>query len=129
MIGVDIEFASERYERVSALAFSAVERARDRVDGGGAAALTRRWCRKEAVLKAARRGLALPMSSLVVSSATEPARVMSWMDRSPDLDLEGIRLFDVEPADLPRGYVAAVAAIGTQPIRLEMVATAGAVGG
>ena len=128
-IGVDIELATRRYDRVSALAFSAAERARDRADGAGPTEWTRRWCRKEAVLKATRRGVSLPMSSLEVSSATEPARVMAWADGPPDLDLQGVRLFDVEPAHLPHGYVAAVAAVGTQAMPWEIVVAGAAVGG
>ncbi len=69
------------------------------------------WTRKEALMKATGRGLRIPLQSLVLSSAEEPARLLSSQDDS--LSPATTRMADLDPG---QGYRAAVAVITTGEI-------------
>ncbi|WP_298177442.1 4'-phosphopantetheinyl transferase superfamily protein [Saccharomonospora sp.] len=69
------------------------------------------WTRKEAVMKATGRGLRIPLRSLVLSKATEPARLLTSDDSA--LSPHTTRMADLDPGP---GYRAAVAVITTDEI-------------
>lgn len=69
------------------------------------------WTRKEAVMKATGRGLRIPLRSLTLAKATEPARLLASDD--PTLSPESTRMADLDPGS---GYRAAVAVITTDEI-------------
>ncbi|MQA07272.1 MAG: 4'-phosphopantetheinyl transferase superfamily protein [Pseudonocardiaceae bacterium] len=64
------------------------------------------WTRKEALVKACRRGIALPMPQLTVTGPGESARLLS--SESPDLDPARTGMRDLEPGEHYRASVAAL---------------------
>ncbi|MGH3328523.1 MAG: 4'-phosphopantetheinyl transferase family protein [Streptomycetales bacterium] len=77
------------------------------------AGFLRYWTRKEAVLKASGDGLAVPLTTLVVSAADEPPRLLTWTAQPP-FD-EPVQLSDLCPG---YGYVACVALLTRTPHRV-----------
>ncbi|HET7477257.1 MAG TPA: 4'-phosphopantetheinyl transferase superfamily protein [Dermatophilaceae bacterium] len=69
-------------------------------------ALLRTWTRKEAVVKAAGDGLAVPLASVRVTPPAEPPHLLGYAAR-PDL-VSRTRLVDLTPGP---GYLAALAAV------------------
>jgi 4'-phosphopantetheinyl transferase len=65
------------------------------------------WVRKESLLKAAGRGLAIDMRSVRLGSPRLPPRVLSW---ESDAHPHGVWMFDVP--DVPAGYTVSVTVIG-----------------
>lgn len=65
------------------------------------------WTRKEAVLKATGRGLALPLQRLTVSGPGERAQVTAWAE-GPEC-ARSVSLHDLDPGP---GHVASLAVIG-----------------
>ncbi|WP_144805065.1 4'-phosphopantetheinyl transferase superfamily protein [Curtobacterium sp. BH-2-1-1] len=125
-IGLDVETVDsfDRINRIASLAFSPRER---REDGDAAdsvaarLAQTRRWCRKEAILKAARVGVATPMRGLEIFDAqSRPAR-LSWPAAPAELPVARIQLFDLEPDFVGKDHIGAVACVGTDSYELEYV--------
>jgi 4'-phosphopantetheinyl transferase len=64
------------------------------------------WTRKEAITKATGDGLRVSFKHVIVSSASQPPRVVSWPYIEP---VEHVTLFDLAADE---GYVAALAVIG-----------------
>lgn len=124
-LGVDVERIRDFTDGVAALAFSQRERDADAACGpfagsiGPHAIATTRWARKEAVLKAARTGITVPLADLEVSAAGEAARVQSWAAKSRphDIAVADIVLRDL---DLGAGYRAALAAHGETAAALDV---------
>ncbi|GEA86615.1 4'-phosphopantetheinyl transferase family protein [Cellulomonas cellasea] len=124
-VGVDVEESCADVPAVASVLCRDDERGDDLAAPDPRAALLARWVRKEAVLKAARVGLTVPMRHLAVSAAHEPARLRHWEPRTRPAGLDvGL----VACADLPgdvlaqaggdhRGAVAALAT-GPGPLRL-----------
>lgn len=79
-----------------------------------AAAFTRYWARKEAVLKATGEGLRTTPSLVHVSAPDEPPRLLAHAHR-PDLP-GALTLRDTDP---DAGHRAAVAVLGTAPIQVN----------
>jgi phosphopantetheinyl transferase len=77
------------------------------------------WCRKEAVLKADGRGLAVPMSALTVSPPGTAAALLAWRDGPAG---PGARLADLHPGP---GYAACLAVLTARPVRVTEHAAAG----
>jgi 4'-phosphopantetheinyl transferase len=77
--------------------------------GDAAPAFTTYWTRKEAVLKATGQGLAGPLTALVVSPPSAPPAVLRW----PGVP---VSLHALHP---PPGHVAALAAVGRAPTRID----------
>ncbi|WP_265443665.1 4'-phosphopantetheinyl transferase family protein [Flexivirga meconopsidis] len=104
-VGVDVEVADlETINRVRRLLCRDDELAEDLAAPDLHEALLVRWVRKEAILKAARIGLGVPMRHLRVSSSAEPAALLSWSERSvPD----GFNARHVVCEDLPPEVLAA----------------------
>jgi 4'-phosphopantetheinyl transferase len=77
-----------------------------------------RWVRKEATLKATRRGLTVSMADLEVAGAGEPPALRSWAAGSrPDgPTLPRVALADV---DVGPGYLASVAILTPGTVRVE----------
>ncbi|EIF00562.1 4'-phosphopantetheinyl transferase family protein [Saccharomonospora glauca] len=69
------------------------------------------WTRKEALMKATGRGLRIPLRSLTLSGADEPARLLAAQDGS--LSPATTRMTDLDPG---HGYRAAVAVITSEEI-------------
>ncbi|EID54980.1 4'-phosphopantetheinyl transferase family protein [Saccharomonospora xinjiangensis] len=69
------------------------------------------WTRKEALMKATGRGLRIPLKSLILSSADQPARLLSSSDDA--LSPATTRMADLDPGP---GYRAAVAVITANEI-------------
>lgn len=107
-VGVDLERdAAAGFDGFAAAALHPDERARSPLEG------TRTWVRKEAVLKATGRGLAVDPRSVRVSEARQPAALLDWS--APDSPGD-VWLADVPVTD---GWLAAVAVI--TPLRHELV--------
>ena len=80
-------------------------------------ALTTRWVRKEAILKAAGTGLRVALPDLEISDHDEPAYVRRWHPRScPPEAGAGIRCLDLGTGELGTGYVGALAVLTPLPV-------------
>jgi 4'-phosphopantetheinyl transferase len=107
-VGVDVERDDAAgFDGFAAAALHPDERARSPLEG------TRTWVRKEAVLKATGRGLAVDPRRVRVSEARQPAALLDWS--APDSPGE-VWLADVPVTD---GWLAAVAVV--TPLRHELV--------
>lgn len=73
------------------------------------------WVRKESLLKAAGRGLALDMRSVRLGSPRLPPELLSW-GQEGDSARSGAWMFDV--LDGPAGYAVSVAVLGARRPRL-----------
>lgn len=98
-VGIDVELQHHRLLEIADQLLGPGESA------GDVEALTRLWCRKEAVLKALGTGLREPMTGFSATGA-EPVALLGRVCRVADLD--------VAP-----GYAAAVAVAAPDPIRLR----------
>ncbi|WP_007027254.1 4'-phosphopantetheinyl transferase family protein [Saccharomonospora iraqiensis] len=83
----------------------------------GAEAFFRFWTRKEAVMKATRRGLRIPLRALTISGPDEPPRLLASADDA--VSAEAVRLADLDPGP---GYRAAVAVLtdGAAPDEIDV---------
>ncbi|WP_216209921.1 4'-phosphopantetheinyl transferase family protein [Amycolatopsis aidingensis] len=99
-----IEYALNDTERESLAALSAEARS---------AAFFTFWTRKEALLKATGRGLRLPLQSITLSPAGEPARLLGSGEAA--LSPERTRMADLDPGE---GYRAAVAVLTPDDIKV-----------
>ncbi|MGZ4638786.1 MAG: 4'-phosphopantetheinyl transferase family protein [Actinomycetes bacterium] len=108
-VGVDVEpVGAASFAGFASVALTAAESAVvDRVPAPGRdLARTTYWVRKEAVLKAAGRGLRQPATDVEVSAPHEPPRVIGWPD-GPD-PTTAVHLHDV---DVGEGYLGCAAAL------------------
>ncbi|PZE34228.1 4'-phosphopantetheinyl transferase superfamily protein [Curtobacterium sp. MCPF17_031] len=125
-VGLDVEGVDsfDRVKRIASLAFSPRERAEDGDTTESVVARlaqTRRWCRKEAILKAARVGLATSMSGLEILDAyVQPAR-LSWPTAPADLPVTQVQLFDLEPEFVGKDHIGAVACVSADSYELQYV--------
>jgi len=71
------------------------------------------WTRKESVLKATGDGLRVPMPTLTLAAADQPARLLAFADR-PDL-VDTCTVRDLNPGS---GYVAAVTVLAAGPLHV-----------
>jgi 4'-phosphopantetheinyl transferase len=116
-VGVDVE-RTRPGAAVAALLCTADERRTDDAAPDPGDAWLTRWVRKEAVLKAARVGLTVPMRHLVLAAAHEPARLVSWdaRTRPAGLALADVACRDLGPAATGgTGHRGAVATLGGPP--------------
>ncbi|WP_243735173.1 4'-phosphopantetheinyl transferase family protein [Paenibacillus turpanensis] len=74
------------------------------------------WTRKEAVLKATGKGLAIPPENLSVSGPNEPARLVSSSGAIQEQLAAGAMLTDLHPGP---GYTAALALLDSAPKRIR----------
>ncbi|MDF8264575.1 4'-phosphopantetheinyl transferase family protein [Luteipulveratus flavus] len=122
-VGLDLEAGAARsLDAVARLVCTPYEQAADAAAPDTDDALRIRWVRKEAVLKAARVGLTVPMTHLELSAAHEPPRVLGWDSASrPD----GLAAADIALCDLalqePAGVRGAVAVLGTADLDARCV--------
>ncbi|MDN5794434.1 MAG: 4'-phosphopantetheinyl transferase superfamily protein [Intrasporangium sp.] len=121
-VGVDVERVRHHEPRAAALFCAPGELAADLRSARPDLALTTRWVRKEAVLKAAGWGLASPPVDVRISDVGDRPGVRSWSCAAP----AGIRPEQVGCADLPSAfvgedYVGAVAVIGAQRVVVEVI--------
>lgn len=122
-IGIDVEAYRERWDSTRTLVCQDLELRADMRHGDLNDALLARWVRKEAVLKAARVGLAVPMTHLRISDVDAPMRLLSWSEvsRPPGLDVSDVVCHDV-PSELfaPAGnYRGAIAFLFGGPEHVE----------
>jgi 4'-phosphopantetheinyl transferase len=83
-------------------------------DAARSAAFLTYWTRKEALMKAAGKGLRIPLRSLTLSGPGEHARLVSSADGA--LSPRSTQLVDLDPGD---GYRASVAVLTRAPIRVS----------
>lgn len=100
-VGVDVEQARTDVRTVAPVLCRDDELAADLATPDPRGALLTRWVRKEAVLKAARVGLTVPLRHLATSPAHEPAHLREWESRTrpAGLDLAGVACHDL-PAEV-----------------------------
>ena len=125
-VGVDVERIRPRSGAVARTVLTARELAADALPGNGAgasqagdgAAFTTRWVRKEAVLKATRQGLTVPMTDLEVTGLGSPPALTSWASSSRPADLApgGVQLVELAAGD---GYAACLAVLTTTAVRVR----------
>ncbi len=121
-IGVDVERLRARLAGLTRLMCTEREAAADLGAARPDVALTTRWVRKEAVLKAAHTGLRVPMRDLEVADHDEPAALHHWDPRSRPAAAEGgVRCADLAPSALGPHYVGALAVMTSRPVRWSLV--------
>ncbi|MFC6015841.1 4'-phosphopantetheinyl transferase family protein [Plantactinospora solaniradicis] len=123
-VGLDVQELAEGTE-VAALSSTVLAPAELRWWAGQPAETARTaffgyWARKEALLKATGHGLAVPMSTITLTPPDVPAQLVEW---SGDRPLDGpVRLYDL---DAGPGYMAAVAVLTTEPVRITQAEFSG----
>lgn len=121
-VGIDVEILAGRHDAVSRSVFSDVERSHDDRFADAetrSAARTRRWCRKEAVLKAVRLGVATSMTALQVSGADDAPRVVAWEGNPSGISEADMHLVDIDADILSRRYAASLAVLGPARVRVR----------
>jgi len=106
-VGVDVEKIQAELD-VEALSRSTLAEGEEAPDP---VAFLTYWCRKESILKATGDGLSVSLASVVVSAASEPARLLSFEWR-PDL-VDSAQLYDLHPG---ADHVAALAVLTADPL-------------
>lgn len=105
-VGIDVEVADlATIDRIKPLLCGEQEFAEDEAAADRHHALLTRWVRKEAILKAAKVGLSVPMRHLRVTPAGRPAQLLSW---NADSVPEGLDPDHVACRDIPSRALAAV---------------------
>ena len=124
-VGVDVEVVRGPLAGMARVLGSAREAAADLDADRPDLALTTRWVRKEAILKAAGTGLRVALPDLEVSDHDEPAYVRRWHPRScPPEARAGIRCLDLGTGELGAGYVGALAVLTPLPVDVAAAAFA-----
>jgi 4'-phosphopantetheinyl transferase len=72
------------------------------------------WSRKEAVVKAAGKGMSIPMTKLTLSAPDAPPRLLA--SESSEVDPARVRMADLRPG---HDYRACVAVLGTEPLEVS----------
>lgn len=125
-VGIDVEVADlATIDRIKPLLCGEQEYAEDEAAADRHHALLTRWVRKEAILKAAKVGLSVPMRHLRVTPAGRPAQLVSW---NPDSVPDGLDPGHVACRDVPQEALAAVdarsrgavAVVDTRMITLDL---------
>ncbi|GAB2907806.1 4'-phosphopantetheinyl transferase superfamily protein [Rhodococcus aerolatus] len=118
-VGVDVEEVGAREGTLSVAptVLTAGELAGHRAAADPHADLITRWSRKEAVLKATRQGLTVPMVDVAVSEPAAAPAVLDWTGthRPAGVGPSTIALADV---DAGPGHRAAVAVLTDRPLRV-----------
>lgn len=106
-VGVDVERSeAAAFAGLAAVALHPAEEA------GSVRDLTTTWVRKEALLKATGRGLAVDPARIRLAGPGEPPALLEWPLAGPR---PPVQMYDVETVP---GHVAAVAVLGRDPARL-----------
>jgi 4'-phosphopantetheinyl transferase len=117
-VGVDVERLDRGldHRQVARLALTdaEVQQLQGVPDAERAAAFTRLWVRKEAVVKATGDGLRTPLATFAVSPADAAPRLVAWPSR-PDL-LGRIQLHDLA---CDGGHRAALAVVDAEPVEVH----------
>jgi 4'-phosphopantetheinyl transferase len=120
-VGVDVERVRPRVAGVARMLCTEREAAADLASGDPSLALTTRWVRKEAILKAAHTGLRVPLRDLEVTRHDEPAAVRRWHHRTrPPEATDGVVCHDLGTSVLGQGYVGCLAVLTAGPVRWEL---------
>ena len=122
-VGVDVERVQGRLTGIARLVGTAREATADLDADQPDLALTTRWVRKEAILKATGVGLRVALPDLEISDHDEPAYVRQWHLRSrPPAARRGIRCLDLGSGELGTGYVGALAVLTPLPVAVQRMA-------
>ena len=118
-VGVDVEEVGERATTldVAPTVLAPAELAAHRGAADPRGDLITRWSRKEAVLKATRQGLTVPMSDVVVSDPGEPAALVAWTGAHRPAAASAVTLADLAAG---AGYRAAVAVLTARPLLVRV---------
>jgi len=120
-VGVDVERVRSRLTGLTRMVCTEREAAADLAAASPDVALATRWVRKEALLKAARTGLRVPMRHLDVADHQEPAALHHWDRRTrPAGALDGVQCADLGPSVLGREYVGALAVLTPRPLEWSL---------
>lgn len=120
-VGVDVEVVRTRPPGLARMLCTAHEAAADLGADRTDLALTTRWVRKEAVLKAARIGLRVPLQDLEVTDHRQPAGLRSWHPRTrPPATDSGVGCVDLGASELGEGYVGALAVLTSRPVECRL---------
>jgi phosphopantetheinyl transferase len=120
-IGVDVERVRDRLAGLTRMMCTEQEAAADLAAAHPALALTTRWVRKEAVLKAAHTGLRVPMRHLEVAHHHEPAALHHWDPRSRPAEADGgVRCADLGPSVLGPDHVGALAVMTSRSVQWSL---------
>jgi 4'-phosphopantetheinyl transferase len=115
-VGIDVE--QIRAAEVAELARMVIS-ARERADFAALADNDRQggfftyWSRKEAVVKAAGKGMSIPMTKLTLSAPDAPPRLLA--SEASEVDPARVQLADLRPG---HDYRACVAVLGTEPLEV-----------
>lgn len=119
-VGVDIEPIRAGLTGIAQLLGTAREAAADLAHDRPDLALTTRWVRKEAILKAAGTGLRAALTELEISDGDEPAYVRHWSAPSSRPHASSaVACVDLGPAALGSGYVGALAVLTALPVTVR----------
>jgi 4'-phosphopantetheinyl transferase len=116
-VGIDVEqIRAAEVDELARMVISAPERAdfAALADNDRQAGFFTYWSRKEAVVKAAGKGMSIPMTKLTLSAPDAPPRLLA--SESSEVDPARVHLADLRPG---HDYRACVAVLGTEPLEVS----------
>jgi 4'-phosphopantetheinyl transferase len=120
-VGVDVEqIRAAEVGELARLVFSAAERAdfAALADNDRQAGFFTYWSRKEAVVKAAGKGMSISMTKLTLSAVDAPPRLLA--SESAEVVPARVRMADLSPG---HDYRACVAVLGSEPLTEPLAVT------